>query len=177
MNNVIILVGISGSGKSTWAKEFVKNDLNYLRVNRDDIRTTLVGNLNGYYNRKDLNKIEHIVTGIQEDYCSTILGWQYNVILDNTNLKREYIKFLLHEQSSIGYCPVQFKLFDCDLETAKNRVIRRDFYNRYEDQITLDTDDIDLSKSPEVDYIDKQYEQYNSIKKWLLEVYPDKIIK
>lgn len=169
MSNVIICVGISGSGKSTWAKEFVKNNPNYLRVNRDDIRTTLVGNLDGYYSRKDLNKVEHMVTGIQEDYCSTILGWRYNVILDNTNLKREYIKFLLHEQSSIGYCPVEFKLFDCDLLEAKQRVATRENY-----PITLDEEHKNVCKH--VDYIDKQYEQYQSIKKWLLEVYPDKII-
>lgn len=47
MNNVIITVGISGSGKSTWSTNFIKENPKYLRLNRDDIRKTLVGDLDG----------------------------------------------------------------------------------------------------------------------------------
>ena len=39
--HVIINIGIPASGKSTWSKEFVKNNRNYVRVNRDDMRLML----------------------------------------------------------------------------------------------------------------------------------------
>lgn len=38
MNKVIILYGPPASGKSTWAKEFIKEKTQWIRVNRDDIR-------------------------------------------------------------------------------------------------------------------------------------------
>lgn len=69
---------------------------------------------------------------------------------------------------------IQFKLFDCDLNIAKNRVMERDIWKIAEDKYGQNTHD--LTDEPQVAYIDKQYEQYQSIKKWLLEVYPDKII-
>ena len=59
---LIILVGISGSGKSTWAGEYINNNTNILRLNRDDIRKSLVQNLKGYYQREDLTILEDIVS-------------------------------------------------------------------------------------------------------------------
>lgn len=172
MSNVIICVGISGSGKSTWAKEFVKNNHNYLRVNRDDIRRVLVGDLVSYYTREDVNILEGIVSSIQNQSIDRIRYKEYNLIIDNTHLRIEYIKFII---DYIGPgCTVQFKLFDCDLNVAKNRVMERDIWKIAEDKYGQNTHD--LTDEPQVVYIDKQYKQYQSIKKWLLEVYPDKII-
>ena len=69
-SEVIINVGISGAGKSTWTTQFIKENPNYLRINRDDIRKTLVGDLNGYYERKDLNRIETSINFIEEFSCN-----------------------------------------------------------------------------------------------------------
>jgi predicted kinase len=38
---VLVLIGIPGSGKSTWAKDFVSNNSDWIRVNRDDFRDML----------------------------------------------------------------------------------------------------------------------------------------
>jgi predicted kinase len=38
MQTLLILQGPPASGKSTWAKEFVKNNPWYIRVCRDDLR-------------------------------------------------------------------------------------------------------------------------------------------
>ena len=35
---VLILIGIPGSGKSTWSTEFVKENKDWVRINRDDFR-------------------------------------------------------------------------------------------------------------------------------------------
>ena len=43
MPELLILVGIPGSGKSTFAKELVKTNNKYVRVNRDDMRQMLKG--------------------------------------------------------------------------------------------------------------------------------------
>ena len=38
---VIICRGIPASGKSTWAKQFINEHPNYIRVNKDDIRAMM----------------------------------------------------------------------------------------------------------------------------------------
>ena len=159
-NKLIICCGISGSGKSSWSTQYIKENPNTLRINRDSIRLTLVGSLDGYYQRKDLNKIEHIVNTTEEDLIYSFAGEKYDIIIDNTNLKQSYInRFLKHYIIERDYT-VQFKLFDVSLEDAKERVKFRDnnHTNTYGD------------------YIDKQYLQYKEIKQFLLTHYPDQIL-
>ena len=38
---VIISVGVSASGKSTWATNFVSSNPNYVKIGRDDFRYSL----------------------------------------------------------------------------------------------------------------------------------------
>lgn len=161
---IIICVGISGSGKSTFTIQFIKDNPNYLRINRDDIRRTLVGDLDGYYQRRDLHILEGVVSTTQEDLIYSYASKGYNIIIDNTNLKQSYINDILKHQIISRDYNVKFKLFDLDLEEAKDRVACRDF------PIDIDLNDLALS------YIDKQYQDYQNIKTWLLTNYKDKVI-
>ncbi len=160
MNEIIINVGISGSGKSTWSKEYIRNTSGVLRINRDDIRTTLVGNLTDYYSRKDLHIIERNVTRTEEFLFKNLYIDKYDVIIDNTNLKQNYINQWNKMASVAGYTTM-FKLFDISLEEAQRRVTKRENMQTFEDLC----------------YIDKQYQDYINIKKWIVENYKDKIIK
>ena len=40
MNNqeIILLKGLPASGKSTWSKDFIKENPDYIRINKDDLR-------------------------------------------------------------------------------------------------------------------------------------------
>jgi len=160
---LIINIGISGAGKSTWTTQFIKENPNYLRINRDDIRKTLVGNLDGYYQRKDLQTIETLINQIEESlFIKIINNAQYNLIIDNTHLKMSYISrwFKLFKELE-GYSEIvfKFKLFDIDLNEARGRMWIRDelLYNTHEDG--------NVSNCNQLDYIDKQFEQYQQIKK------------
>jgi len=176
---LIILVGISGAGKSTFSNKLIEKDNNFLKINRDDIRTSLVGNLKNYYIREDFQTLEGIINHLQVAIASKVVSANKSIVIDNTHLSKDYINkwinlftydnFFNHR----GYS-IKFKLFDCDLNVAKNRVIRRDLYEEYEDQLTLNND-VDLSNSPEVNYINKQFQQYYSIKQWLNENYKELI--
>jgi predicted kinase len=55
---VLVLIGIPGSGKSTWAKDFVSNNSDWIRVNRDDFRDMLKTS------QTCENKIEDMITGL-----------------------------------------------------------------------------------------------------------------
>jgi predicted kinase len=168
MKQVIICVGISGSCKSSWATNLIRENSNFLRCNRDDIRETLVGTLDGYYQREDFNALEGIVNQLELNFATRLVTAGKSIILDNTHLVQKYITrwINLFETDNFfnhrGY-KITFKLFECDLETAQSRVMSRDFG--------------DGSYGLEnVNYIDKQFKQYQEIKQWLLENYKDDII-
>lgn len=160
MQEVIFNVGVSGSGKSTWTTNFIKNNPNYLRINRDDIRKTLVGDLNGYYQRKDLNIIENLVTNLEAYILVEALRKNYNIIMDNTHLKPSYIKDKLdlinHWSQALGReVSSKFKIFPINSKyILKDRISKRDSIL----EIDLGYIDKQIKSLPIViDYINKNF--------------------
>lgn len=163
---IIINIGISGSGKTTWSSEQIKNNSRLLRINRDDIRKVLVGDLVGYYKRSDLNTIETMVTNTEAYLAVEALRRGFDIIFDNTHLKFSYIKekmeLINHWAEALNReIEYKFKIFDLNhKETLKNRVAAR--------EITFDPADLA--------YIDKQIAQLPSIIKYIEEHYPNQIL-
>lgn len=140
-----ILVGISGSGKSTYAhSKWKENPLNTLIVNRDKIRELLYGyteeNVSEYYSRPDLGKLEKQVTIYEDTLIHDGLNHGKSVIIDATNLRREYI-----ERFKFWNVPTEVKFFQTDLRTA----LIRDSYR---------------TRSVGQEVIKKQFNLFNSIK-------------
>ena len=120
---IIFLVGMSGAGKSTYATKYINDNPDTIRVNRDDLRKTFVGTLENYYS-KDIRKIEKLVTSVQHEIIAQCLYFEdFNVIIDNTNLKIKYISDILEDFDEIEY---EFVIFDTDMITCKDRVYKRD---------------------------------------------------
>lgn len=123
MNNpkLILTVGIPGTGKSTWAKNFVLENDNYLRVSRDDYRRMLFNVQMGEYEQ------ENLITKIVNSTVRTSLTSGVNVIIDQTNVKRKYIEALIQEFNDIA--DIEFKTFGFDVnlqelhERNQNRLI------------------------------------------------------
>lgn len=154
MNQKIILtVGISGSGKSIWATNFIASNPNYIRVNRDAIRQQITGT-----NRLLLSQdLENLVTKIESDQIRTILKEGYNVIVDATHLKTKYIQRFVKEFNYL--CDINLQVFSIELEEAKWRVSVRE----------------SKLKDFKLDYIDKQYESFKNLDLKILS-YPKKEI-
>lgn len=115
---VEILVGVPASGKSTWAKDYVKNNPGWARFNRDEIR----------FMTKNMPicdpKMESFINEIQEFTILGLLRKGKNVIVDNTNLKPEYIEAICE---IVKYdATVRFRVFDISLEKAKERDAQRE---------------------------------------------------
>jgi len=89
MQKVIINRGIPSSGKSTWAKEFIKENQDFKRVNKDDIRLMLA-------NKSFMPTQEDLVHQIFLSVCMNVLKAGYSIIVDNTNLKQKYIEEINH---------------------------------------------------------------------------------
>lgn len=122
--HILVLIGISGSGKTTEARKLLEENPNYVRVNRDDIRAMLFGYTDKtayqHYDRKDMGYLEVIVSGVQDKSIREGLKANKSVIIDNTNLSMKYLR----EFNKYGV-PVKYRFVHCDVEVAIMRDILR----------------------------------------------------
>jgi len=77
MSKLYLPIGLIGSGKSTWARQFIKKNSNTKIVGGDEIRFMLNGG--EYFHHTDL---EPTILAILFRATMTLLGESYNVILD-----------------------------------------------------------------------------------------------
>ena len=114
---LLILIGIPGSGKTTYSTLLLSKEANYIRVNKDDIRKML------YNNEPFRPNIEPIVSGINEGTIENALNSGMNVVVDNTNCNIDRLIRLLGnlEETVITYFEYEIILFDVPLELCKLR--------------------------------------------------------
>lgn len=95
---LIITRGMSGSGKTTWAKDFCAWEPSFrFRVNRDDLRSMLFGGYRQGY------EFEQTVTVIQQNAVRELLRKDKIVVVDDTNLALKHAKAfakLAHEEGA-----------------------------------------------------------------------------
>ena len=130
---VIFLSGLPGCGKSTWAKQYQKENPGTKRVNKDELRSMIDDSVWSKSNEKT-------VLSVQKAIVSDCLYRGHDVIIDNTHLDKkheeEYRKLCLDN----GYL-FEYKFFDVDVEECIRRDKKRenpvgakvilDMYNRY----------------------------------------------
>lgn len=124
-NRITITVGVSGSGKSTWAHEqWAKDPKNIVIVNRDKIREQLFGFTEGtvseYYDRDDTYSNEKLVTRFEDTMINEALEMGKDVIVDATHLKRAYIERFKYWNVSTTY-----RMFPVTLKEAEVRDMGR----------------------------------------------------
>lgn len=121
-----VLVGISGSGKSTYAKDkWEKDPKGTAIVNRDSIRNMLFAytdtTISEYYQRPDLNQREKEVTKYETLLIKEGLHDNKLVIVDATHLKKSYL-----QRFEYFNVPINYTYFDISLVEAVDRCTRRD---------------------------------------------------
>ena len=115
MQKIIMLKGLPASGKSTWAKEKINENSNYIRINKDDIRESITG--------KWTPKKEKIVISIRNSLIKAGISLGKNVIIDDTNLNPK------HEQSLKTLAQeleVEFEVNDSFLKVPVEECVERD---------------------------------------------------
>lgn len=112
---ILIPVGISGSGKSTWIKS--NTDSNTIVVCPDDIRKELTGDISNQSKNSE-------VWSIAFDRIVKALNNGKNVILDATNVNSHDRKRLMDYLKNNVNKPFDAfaKIFDVDPEIAKQRI-------------------------------------------------------
>lgn len=119
MKQVIITKGLPASGKSTWAKQFVKDQPKntWVRINRDELRAML--------GSEWCKGFEKMVRDVRNQVMSIALSAQQSVVIDDTNLSPDNIERLRAIAKSYGVTP-EYKIFDTSLETCIARDYKRD---------------------------------------------------
>jgi predicted kinase len=130
MSKLIITRGLSGSGKTTWAKDFCAGDPGFrVRVNRDDLRGMLFG---GYVHG---HAFEQMVTRIQQDSIRGLLQAGRTVVADDTNLAlkhaRQFSKLAFEEGA-------EFDVIDHFLQVPLEECIARDAARPAEKRVGAD---------------------------------------
>ena len=82
-NTLLMLVGLPASGKTTYAKEWVKKP-NRVRFNRDSMREMMAFT-------QWMPGIETLITDVQNAFIDAAMKRANDIILDNTNLKISHI--------------------------------------------------------------------------------------
>lgn len=162
MQQVIINVGASGAGKTNWSIDYIKRNPNTARINRDDIRRMLVGTIEGFYERKNLNQLEVMISDLEEHLFLKLLTNGFDVIIDNTHLKPSYIdkwvqfiKFW-NELGKTHQAEVKFKIFVMnDPKSLKDRVMQRDPFNTEDSVKYIDKQVLSLKNA--ISHVEKNY--------------------
>lgn len=119
MQHVVLTKGLQASGKSTWAREQVRTEEGWKRINKDDLRAMLDDNLWSSTKEKFILKARNslLTTALQEGF---------NVIIDDTNLDNKHWKDVLSLLTKLDIdVTISEKSFPIDLEEAIKRDAER----------------------------------------------------
>lgn len=128
-----MLKGLPASGKSTYAKELVTKDHNWVRVNKDDLRAMMN---NGEFS----SKLEKQIVKTEREIAENALKNGKNVVIDDTNFNQTHEEYFRQLAKSYN-AEFEVKFFDTPLYICMIRdnmrpngvgetVIRR-MYNQY----------------------------------------------
>ena len=117
MSKLLILVGAPGSGKSTFARYFLRTEDNWIRVNRDDFCLMQFGDslMIPFYEERISKMVEASVL--------TLLKSDTNVIIDATNTSLRTIQDMIHTYTE--YADISFKVFDLPVDELVKRCDKR----------------------------------------------------
>lgn len=155
MPKIILCRGIQGSGKTTWAKQWVLEDPEHrVRFNNDDIRNML-----GKYwvpNR------EVLVSALKTQFIITSMKKGYDIVIDNMNLNSKEVEYyelyIKSHNQVVGELKSENRLNPKD--DFKYELEFRDFFIPLQDCIDRD------AKRPNPigeEVIRKTYEKYKNI--------------
>lgn len=123
MSKIILCRGIQGSGKTTWAKQWVLEDPEHrVRFNNDDIRNML-----GKY---WVTSREHLVSDIKKDFIVSAMEFGYDIVVNNMNFNPKEIEYYENlVDSTLGYMncySLEYKDFFIPLEVCIERDSKRE---------------------------------------------------
>jgi predicted kinase len=150
---ILILVGAPGSGKTTFARYFLRTEENWMRLCRDDFRAMHFssGNLSQHE--------ERLITEMIDSAVNALLAKKSNVLIDATHCRAEFLNHYIERFNHLA--DISFKVFDADAATLAERCQKR-FQNagkavpvsvqkKFMDDLEKLKREFDFSKRPKFD--------------------------
>lgn len=119
-----ITIGAPGSGKSFWAKQFVRGSSGkVVNINRDDTRKMLFQH--DSWRQYNFTKTrEGLVTKININALKHAKEMGYDVVISDTNLNTEFLNALIAEAYDVGFT-VKLVWFPTSIEVLRKRNEKR----------------------------------------------------
>lgn len=137
MTQLIIVQGLPGSGKSTWAERYVADHKGFVIVELDRIREQIAGT--EYFTHNPDNKVEKKAARIENDMIADNLVAGNSVICSDTNLGLRKLSRLVNIARRYD-AEVVLKPLDVSVSVCKNRNrIRRDEGGRFVPTFVIDS--------------------------------------
>jgi len=118
--HVIFTVGVSASGKTTWATDFVKKHFGWKVISRDDLRASICVPFSWAAWKKFGSNGEKKVNELQQEMIREAVSNSQNVIICDTNLSPKNFNHLVETFKKFDY-EIHFKPFHVDWKTAVER--------------------------------------------------------
>ena len=119
MSKVIICQGIQGSGKSTWASDYVtKEPTKRVRINRDSIRKM--------FGKYWVPEREELCNEIEDKAIAYAMVRGFDVVIDDMNLNSKSTKHIKELVLNVdNKANIKYKLFNTPLVECVTRVEKR----------------------------------------------------
>ena len=119
MSKVIICQGIQGSGKSTWALDYVtKEPTKRVRINRDSIRKM--------FGKYWVPEREELCNEIEDKAIAYAMVRGFDVVIDDMNLNSKSTKHIKELVLNVdNKANIKYKLFNTPLVECVTRVEKR----------------------------------------------------
>ncbi len=151
---ILILVGAPGSGKSTFARYFIRTEENWMRLCRDDFRTMHFANGNLPHHE------EYLIAEMIDAAIEALLLKRSNVLLDATHCRKEYIDHYIERFNHLA--DISFKVFDVDAAVLAERcatrfpntgkLITAHVQKKYIEELEALKKEFDFAPRPKVDF-------------------------
>lgn len=116
---LLIMVGLPGSGKSTWARRYLRCHPDYRIISTDNVRRQLYGDAAIQGEWRDI--WQDVVQQLSEGRQAIAQGQASGIVYDATNVRRRHRREFVQTARRYGYAPVVAVWMDTPLDICLAR--------------------------------------------------------
>lgn len=112
MKKIVMTYGLPASGKSTWAKAFIKGDKDWVRVNNDELGNMMFGEIFAEGRSDTIDRV-------RKTFIEDAMEKKLNIVVDNTNLHpkhEEYLRKIIAAHNEVAQYDKKPELYELEIK-------------------------------------------------------------